>query len=83
VEENEFVRVAASSNVGVAAQSLDARDGSFRIQSERAKVDAQLASGVASVHAAFTSAHMNVLNSELNLSLARNSIRRLLGERPE
>jgi outer membrane protein TolC len=69
--------------VGVAAQSLEAREESFRIQSERAKVDAQLASGVASAHAALTYAHMNALNSELNLSLARNSIRRLLGERPE
>ncbi|WP_260181824.1 TolC family protein [Tunturibacter empetritectus] len=69
--------------VGVTTQSLEAREESFRIQSERAKVDAQLASGVATARAALTSAHMNVLNSQLNLSLARNSIRRLLGTRPE
>jgi outer membrane protein TolC len=69
--------------VGVTTQALEAREESFRIQSARAKVDAQLASGVASAHAALTSAHMNVLNSQLNLSLARNSIRRLLGSRPE
>ncbi|WP_433965730.1 TolC family protein [Tunturiibacter gelidiferens] len=69
--------------VGVATQSLEAREESFRIQSERAKVNAELASGVAAAHAALTSAHMNVLNSQLNLSLARNSIRRLLGARPE
>jgi outer membrane protein TolC len=69
--------------VGVATQSLEAREESFRIQSERAKVDAQLASGVATAQAALASAHMNVLNSQLNLSLARNSIRRLLGVRPK
>jgi outer membrane protein TolC len=69
--------------VGVTTQALEAREESFRIQSERAKVDAQLASGAATAHAALASAHMNVLNSQLNLSLARNSIRRLLGARPE
>jgi outer membrane protein TolC len=69
--------------VGVTTQSLEAREESFRIQSERAKVDAQLASGVATARAALTSAHMNVLNSQLSLSLARNNIRRLLGTRPE
>ena len=69
--------------VGVTTQSLEAREESFRIQSERAKVDAQLASGVAAARAALTSARMNVLNSQLNLSLARNDIRRLLGARPE
>ncbi|WP_353072385.1 TolC family protein [Tunturiibacter gelidoferens] len=69
--------------VRVTTQALEAREESFRIQSERAKVDAQLASGVAAANAALTSAHMNLLNSQLNLSLARNNIRRLLGERPE
>jgi len=69
--------------VGVTTQSLEAREESFRIQSERAKVDAQLASGVAAARAALTYARMNVLNSQLNLSLARNDIRRLLGTRPE
>jgi len=69
--------------VGVTTQSLEAREESFRIQSERAKADAQLASAVAAARAALTSAHMNVLNSQLNLSLARNNIRRLLGTRPE
>ena len=69
--------------VGVTTQSLEAREESFRIQSERAKVNAQLASEVAAARAALTSAHMNVLNSQLNLSLARNDIRRLLGTRPE
>jgi outer membrane protein TolC len=69
--------------LGVTTQSLEAREESFRIQNERAKVDAQLASAVSSARAALTSAHMNVLNSQLNLSLARNSIRRLLGTRPD
>jgi outer membrane protein TolC len=69
--------------VEVTTQSLEAREESLRIQSERAKVDAQLASAVATARAALTSAHMNVLNSQLNLSLARNNIRRLLGTRPE
>jgi outer membrane protein TolC len=69
--------------VGVTTQSLEAREESFRIQSERAKVNAQLPSAVAAARAALTSAQMNVLNSQLNLSLARNNIRRLLGARPE
>jgi outer membrane protein TolC len=69
--------------VGVTTQALEARKESLRIQTERANANAQLASGVATAHSALTSAQMNVLNSELNLSLARNSIRRLLGERPE
>jgi outer membrane protein TolC len=69
--------------VGVTTQSLEAREESLRIQSERAKANAQLASGVATARAALTSAHMNVLNSQLNLSLARDSILRLLGARPE
>jgi outer membrane protein TolC len=69
--------------VGVTTQSLEAREESFRIQSERVKANAQLASAVATARAALTSAQMNVLNSQLNLSLARNNIRRLLGARPE
>jgi outer membrane protein TolC len=64
-------------------KALEAREENFRIQGERANVDAQLTSEVASAHTASTSAHMNVLNSELNLSLARNNIRRQLGKPPE
>lgn len=69
--------------VGVTTQSLEAREESLRIQTERVKVNAQLASGAAAARAALTFARMNVLNSQLNLSLARNNIRRLLGVRPE
>jgi outer membrane protein TolC len=69
--------------VSVTTQAMEAREESFRIQSERAKVNAQLSSGVATAHAALSSARMNVLNSRLNLYLVENGIRRRLGERPE
>jgi outer membrane protein TolC len=69
--------------VSVTAQAMEAREESFRIQSERAKVNAQLASGVAAAGAALASARMNVLNSRLNLYLVKNDIQRRLGERPE
>lgn len=68
--------------VSVTTQAMEAREESFRIQSERAKVNAQLASGVAAAHAALASARMNVLNSRLNLYLVKNDIQRRLGERP-
>jgi outer membrane protein TolC len=69
--------------LSVTTQAMQAREESFRIQSERAKVNAQLASGVAAAHAALTFAGMNVLNSRLNLYLAENDIKRRLGQRPE
>jgi outer membrane protein TolC len=69
--------------VSVTTQAMEAREESLRIQSERAKVNAQLSSGVATAHAALSSARMNVLNSRLNLYLVENDIRRRLGERPE
>jgi outer membrane protein TolC len=69
--------------LNVATQAMEARRESFRIQSERARVNAQLISGVALAHAALTSARMNVLNSRLNLYLVENGIKRQLGERPE
>ena len=69
--------------LSVTKQAMEAREESFRIQSERAKVNAQLSSGVATAHAALTLARMNVLNSRLNLYLVQNDIKRRLGERPE
>jgi outer membrane protein TolC len=69
--------------LSVTTQAMEAREESFRIQSERAKVNAQLVSGVAAAHAALTLARMNVLNSRLNLYLAENDIQRRLGQRPE
>jgi outer membrane protein TolC len=69
--------------LSVATQAMQAREESFRIQSERAKVNAQLVSGVAAAHAAVTFARMNVLNSRLNLYLAENDIKRRLGQRPD
>jgi outer membrane protein TolC len=69
--------------LSVTTQAMQAREESFRIQSERAKVNAQLASGVATAHASLTFARMNVLNSRLNLYLAENDIKRRLGQRPE
>lgn len=69
--------------LNVTTQAMQAREESFRIQSERAKVNAQLASGVAAAHATLMLARMTVLNSRLNLYLAENDITRRLGQRPE
>jgi outer membrane protein TolC len=69
--------------LSVTTQAMEAGEESFRIQSERAKVNAQLSSGVATAHAALTLARMNVLNSRLNLYLVQNDIKRQLGQRPE
>jgi outer membrane protein TolC len=69
--------------LSVTTQAMEAREESFRIQSERENVNAQLASGVAAARAALASARMNVLNSRLNLYLVQNDIKRRLGERPE
>jgi outer membrane protein TolC len=69
--------------LSVTTEAMDAGEESFRIQSERAKVNAQLRSGVATAHAALTLARMNVLNSRLNLYLVQNDIKRQLGQRPE
>ncbi len=68
--------------VKVAQIALDARQESHRIQSQRAAVNAELASGVATTNAAVTEAKLNVLNTKLNLLLAQSDIERLLGERP-
>jgi outer membrane protein TolC len=67
----------------VATQALDAREESFRIQTQRKEVNAELASGVATAKAAVASARMNLLSARLNLFLAKNNIQRLLGDRPE
>jgi outer membrane protein TolC len=69
--------------LNVTTQAMEAREESFRIQNEREKVNAQLASGVAAARADLASARMNVLNSQLNLYLVKNDIKRRLGERPE
>jgi outer membrane protein TolC len=68
--------------ISVTTQAVEAREESFRIQSEREKVNAQLASGVAAAHAALISGRMNVLNARLSLYLAENDIARRLGQRP-
>lgn len=69
--------------LSVTTQAMQAREESFRIQSERAKVNAQLISGVAAAHAALTFVRMNVLSSRLSLYLAENDIKRRLGQRPD
>jgi outer membrane protein TolC len=69
--------------LSVTSQAMEAREESLRIQSERAKANAQLASGVAAARAALASARMNALNSQLSLYLVKNDIQRRLGERPE
>ncbi len=68
--------------LSVTTQAMEAREESLRIQSERAKVDAQLVSGVAAARAALALARMNVLSSRLNLYLAENDIKRRLGQPP-
>lgn len=66
----------------VASMTLEAREESFRIESQRAEVQAELASGVANTRAAVTAAKGNVLEAKLGLYLAQNDVLRLLGERP-
>jgi outer membrane protein TolC len=67
----------------VTVHASDARQESLRIQGMRAEADAELASGVAGARAALALSQMNVLNARLNLFLAQDTIKRLLGERPE
>lgn len=69
--------------VKVANLTQEAREESLRIQSQRAGTEAELASGVASARAQTTTAKANVLEAQLNLYLAQNSILTLLGERPQ
>jgi outer membrane protein TolC len=66
----------------VASLTLEAREESFRIQSQRVGVQAELASGAASARAAATTAKVNVLEAKFGLYLAQNDVLRLLGERP-
>ena len=68
--------------VKVSQLELETREESYRIGVQRAQVNAELASGVAAAHAAATAARLHVLGSQLNLYLAQNSIKRLLGEMP-
>lgn len=66
----------------VAGLTVEARQESLRIQAQRAGVQAELASGVAAARAAVTAAQVDLLQAKLGLDLARNSVLRLLGERP-
>lgn len=66
----------------VAGLTLEAREESLRIASQRVEVQAELASGVANARAAVTTAKGNVLEAKLGLYLAQNDVLRLLGERP-
>jgi outer membrane protein TolC len=69
--------------VKVAGLTLEAREETLRIQSQRAGTEAELASGVASARANMTTAKANVLEARLDLYLAQNNILTLLGERPQ
>ena len=66
--------------LAVVQQGVAARGESLRIQSKRAEVGAQLASGVTEARAAFVAAQANELSCRLNLSLAQLAVRKLLGE---
>ena len=68
--------------VKVSQLMLETREESYRIHTQRADVNAELASGVAEAHAATTAAKRNVLSSRLNLYLAQDDIKRLLGDTP-
>ncbi len=67
----------------VTTQASAARKESFRIRSSREKAGAELPSAVAAARAALASSNANVLDSQLNLLLVQNDIKRLMGERPE
>ena len=69
--------------LNVTTRAVQAREESLRIQSERAKVNAQLASGVATARAALTSAQTDALNAKLNLYLVKADIERRLGRLPQ
>jgi outer membrane protein TolC len=66
----------------VANLTLEVREESLRIESQRVDVQAELASGVASARADVTTAKVNVLEAKLGLYLTRNDVLKLLGERP-
>jgi outer membrane protein TolC len=69
--------------VKVANLALEAREETFRIQTQRAGAEAQLASGVANARAQVTTAKADVLQARLGLYLAQNNILTILGERPQ
>jgi outer membrane protein TolC len=66
----------------VANLTLEAREETLRIQTQRAGVQAELASGVAGARAQTTTAKAAVLEAKLDLYLAQNNILKLLGEQP-
>jgi outer membrane protein TolC len=66
----------------VSELALATRSESYRIQTQREGVDAELASGVASAHSAVTAAKRNLLSSQLNLYLVQYSILKTLGKVP-
>jgi outer membrane protein TolC len=68
--------------VKVSSLTLEAREETLRVQTQRAGVEAELASGIAGARAQTTSAKASVLEAKLNLYLAQNNILKLLGQLP-
>jgi outer membrane protein TolC len=64
----------------VTSKASAAREESLRIQTKRAQAGAELTSGVAAARAALASSRVKELSARLGLLLARDEIRKLLGE---
>jgi outer membrane protein TolC len=68
--------------VAVASDALKARTEAARISAQRQQQNAELASGVAKSQAVVSAANASLLEAELGLYLAKNSIQQMLGVRP-
>jgi outer membrane protein TolC len=68
--------------VGVASEALKARREAARISVQRQRENAELPSGVAKRQAVVYAANASLLEAQLGLFLAENSIQQMLGMRP-
>ena len=68
--------------VAVASEALKARTEAARISVQRQQQDAELPSGVAKSRAVVSAANASLLEEQLGLYLAENSIQQMLGLRP-
>jgi outer membrane protein TolC len=68
--------------VAVASEALKARTEAARISAQRQQQNAELPSGVAKSRAAVSAANASLLQAQLGLFLAENSIQQMLGMRP-
>jgi outer membrane protein TolC len=68
--------------VAVASEALKARTEAARISAQRQQQNAELPSGVAKSRAAVSAANASLLQAQLGLFLAENSMQQMLGMRP-